>query len=64
MEELTYPDPETNEIKGGWWVYGEAPRPDTVLICVDTSEAKLDAMQADERYLFVGTLIEPEVTNG
>ena len=34
MATLQYADPDTGKLTGGWWVYGDAPRADTVLVCL------------------------------
>lgn len=44
---------DSGELKGGWWCVSEAPQDHTVIVCVDTTEAMLDTMAADPKYLFL-----------
>ena len=55
MADLYYPDPTTAETRGGWWIgIGEAPTPNPVIICIDTTDAMLETLAADPRYLYLG----------
>jgi len=58
MTLLTYQDPATGHRRGGWWIMGEAPKPNTVIVCVEAPEAQLELMAADPKYLYVGEVVE------
>jgi hypothetical protein len=57
LSEIQYVDAQGNTA-GGWWVVGQAPTPNTVIICVDSEDATLDALAADENYLYLGDVVE------
>ena len=57
---LQYPDPVTNELRGGYALIGHVPFASTCLVWFDTSEAMVDAMIAGSDYLFVDDPAEPE----
>ena len=55
MASLIYDDPITGEKAGGWWIRKEAPRPDTVIVCIDTTSAKHDELALTlDKYLYMG----------
>lgn len=43
---------------GGWWCIGEAPKPNTVLVCIDSTEEFINEMANDPKYLYVGDVVD------
>ena len=51
---------ENGERHGGWWVVGNTPQGNTMMVIVDTTPAMIEAMSVNPDYLFIEEIPDAE----